>query len=258
MKSLAFSLLFVLLTAVAKAENLRSNTNRALETSDQDESFHEQALKAADEQEETIVRASLEEPNPNDTGHRFSKFEMVEGKSKPEMKASSYPMSLEVSTMLRFYSNAYSVVTDNDFEMRNHDVTHYIEKVGGYPPRPSKDPQDPYWQQFRYVAETQLLRRDDQLPDDWYPPDLWKGLSAYEVAELVHDEYPGQNQAKLLEYFFVYDRIELDYDILPFRCIDDFIGMEVRLAALNTWAITSECIEAVVLYLLLCRAPDLT
>ena len=36
------------------------------------------------------------------------------------------------------------------------------------------------------------------------------------------------------------DGIKLDYDILPFRCRDDFIGTDVRLAGLNTWSITSK------------------
>jgi len=31
--------------------------------------------------------------------------------------------------------------------------------------------------------------------------------------------------------------IKLDYKIFPFRCLQDFIGTEVRLAALNTWSI---------------------
>jgi len=34
--------------------------------------------------------------------------------------------------------------------------------------------------------------------------------------------------------------LKLDYDILPFRCREDFIGTEVRLAALNTWSIMSK------------------
>ncbi len=36
------------------------------------------------------------------------------------------------------------------------------------------------------------------------------------------------------------DGIKLDYDVLPFRCRDDFIGTNVRLAGLNTWSITSK------------------
>lgn len=36
------------------------------------------------------------------------------------------------------------------------------------------------------------------------------------------------------------DGIKLDHDILPFRCREDFIGTDVRLAALNTWSITSK------------------
>jgi hypothetical protein len=41
----------------------------------------------------------------------------------------------------------------------------------------------------------------------------------------------------MIDSFLKNGGIELDYDILPFRCRDDFIGTKVRLATLNTWAI---------------------
>ena len=175
---------------------------------------------------------------------------MYDGKEKPNMQSTSaYPMSQEVSTLLRFHSNAYSVVTPQDYEMKHHDVTHYIEKVGGYPARPTTDLNGEYWDHFRFVCEMQLLRREGKLPSDpkiWTPPDLWANDDAYTVAEKVHDEYPGENQAALLAQWFANGRrtIQLDNSILPFRCVEDFIGTEVRLAALNTWAITSTLIHA--------------
>lgn len=62
-------------------------------------------------------------------------------------------------------------------------------------------------------------------------------------------QYPGENQAKMIESFINSDEgIQLDYDIVPFRCKEDFIGTNVRLAALNTWSITSKFIRRRVLF----------
>jgi hypothetical protein len=172
----------------------------------------------------------------DDSGLRYQKFVMYENRTKP---VATYPMPKELSTELRYYSNAYSVVTREDYEMRGHDVTKYIQKVGGYPARPSSDE---YWENFRFVCQVQKLRREGELPSDpkiWTPPDLWKDDDVYIVAEKVRDEYPGANQAALLSSWFANGRrtIQLDYSILPFRCMDDFIGTEVRLAAMLSWAI---------------------
>ena len=222
-----------------RSRELEKSPDEDEASSDEDKAFHSQAEKA----QKANTAYAPEQISPKDTGHRFGKFEMYDGKSKPNMQyTNAYPMSMEVSTLLRFYSNCYSLMTDQDYRMKHHDVEKYIDAVGGYPPRPTSDPNDEYWDQFRFVCQVQVERKGGKLPSDpkvWTAPDLWQGLTPYEVAEKVHDEYPGDNQAKLLEWLIVNTGIELDYDILPFRCRDDFIGTEVRLAALNTWAITS-------------------
>lgn len=239
---------------IVQAQKVSSSLRgRELEVSPDDalleEATYSQALKATDEQ--TASSESAEATDPQDQGHRFDKFEMYDGEEKPNMQSTSaYPMSQEVTTLLRYHSNAYSVVTPQDYRMKGHDVTHYIEKVGGYPARPTTDRNSEYWAQFKFVCEMQLLRRQGKLPDDakiWTPPALWENDDAYKVAEKVHDEYPGENQANLLAQWFGYGRttIQLDEAILPFRCVEDFIGTEVRLAALNTWAITSTLIHAI-------------
>lgn len=216
--------------------------NRGLESSDSNvESFHSEALKAQADVSSTTLNG--EEPDPNDTGDRFEKFTMYDDKEKPNMQSvDAYPMSEDVSYLLSYHSDCHSVMTDGDYRMKDHDIEKYIDAVGGYPPRPSTDPYDEYWKEFRFVCRVQLERKRGNLPSDpdvWTPPDLWKDYNVTEVAEAVHDEYPGDNQAKLIEWFIINTGIKLDYSILPFRCRDDFIGTEVRLAALNTWAITS-------------------
>ena len=100
------------------------------------QTFHLQSLKAQE------VRATNSTGNKGqDIGVRFNKFTVYENKAKPDLQAKDYPMAEQLSTLLRYYSNAYSVVTTHDYEMKGHDVEKYIEVVGGYPPRPSTDPQ---------------------------------------------------------------------------------------------------------------------
>ena len=67
-------------------------------------------------------------------------------------------------------------------------------------------------------------------------PDLWSTLDIHQIAQAVHDEYPGYNQEKLLEWLWS-EGVQIDTDILPFRSNLDFIGLQVRLADLNTWEI---------------------
>jgi len=180
-----------------------------------------------------------------DMGCRFNKFTMYPEYEGPdfELKAPDYPLSDEMAHTLSYESNAYSVVTKNDFRMEGHDVEHYIAAAGGYPPRPSPDPDAPYWPELKEVTQRQLDRRDGKLPpvSILNPPKLWKSFNVTEVAEAVHDEYPGTHQGNMINSMIVSEEgLKLDYDILPFRCREDFIGTEVRLAALNTWSIMSK------------------
>jgi len=125
-------------------------------------------------------------------GYRFNKFEMSPDYDGPGvvLKAPDYPLSTEMAHTLSYESNAYSVVTGNDFEMEGHDVKHYIEAVGGLPDRPSPDPDAPYWTVFREVVERQLERLDGKLPPAslYHAPKIWENYTVTEVAEAVHDE----------------------------------------------------------------------
>lgn len=143
----------------------------------------------------TTVKYSNPEPRNApavDMGYRFNKFEMYpeyEGEGVI-LKAPDYPLSEDMARTLSQSSNAYSVVTGNDFRMRDHDVKHYIDLAGGVPPRPSPDPKAAYWQEFKQVVERQLDRRNGELPPESILklPTLWNGYNAVQVAEAVHDE----------------------------------------------------------------------
>lgn len=174
---------------------------------------------------------------------RFNKFNMYENRVKPTLTAADYPLSEALARTLSYGSNAYSVVTSADYRMKGHDIEHYIEAVGGYPARPSKNPNSPYWRAFKIVVKRVRARQLGQLPPKsaFHPPRLWAKLNATEVAQAVHDEYPGHHQSKMIASFITSEEgLKIDHDIIPFRCREDFIGTDVMLAALNTWSITSK------------------
>lgn len=125
-------------------------------------------------------------------GFRFNKFTMYPEYSGPDftLSANDYPLSEEMALTLSFESNAYSVVTENDVRMKDHDIEHYIEAVGGYPPRPTKNPSGQYWQELKEVVKRVRGRQLGKLPPRgiFRPPRLWENFNATEVAEAVHDE----------------------------------------------------------------------
>ena len=130
--------------------------------------------------------------NADDMGLRFNKFQMYPDYEGPNftLKAPDFPLSNETAPILSYESNACSVVTDYDFKMKGHDIKHYIEAVGGEPPRPSSNPDSPYWPLFREVTQRQIERREGKLPpsSDYVAPKLWENFSVAEIAEAVHNE----------------------------------------------------------------------
>jgi len=118
------------------------------------------------------------------------------------------------------------------------DVEDYIGRMGGAPTYPDADPNHPFWQDFREVVDAQVLRVDNNaIASDLILPDLWTalGMDAYDVAEAVHDEYPGFWQAELIKSL-VSQGVAADPNIFQFRSVNDFIGSIIRYAELNTWA----------------------
>jgi hypothetical protein len=67
-------------------------------------------------------------------------------------------------------------------------------------------------------------------------PDIWTGKSLDDVAEAVHGEHPASHPLELVKTFFDQQDLQIDYDILPFRSQRDFVGLEVRMADMMTWA----------------------
>lgn len=136
---------------------------------------------------------SSEESSGVDIGYAFNKWTMYPSEYDGEpftLTREDYPLDDDMAHTLAYKSNAYSVVTQKDVRMEDHDVTHYIEGVGGLPPRPTTDPKDPYWNEFKEVVKRSRGRQLGRLPPAgiFRPPRLWENFNATEVAEAVHDE----------------------------------------------------------------------
>ena len=87
------------------------------------------------------------------------------------------------------------------------------------------------------ITMLQIGRRSNMNPGTILrAPDLWDGMDIHGVADAVHDEYPGQLQQHLIEWLWS-QNVTLDTDIIPFRSKSDFVGRNVAMASLNTWAI---------------------
>jgi hypothetical protein len=87
------------------------------------------------------------------------------------------------------------------------------------------------------ITMLQLGRQFDMHPGTVLRlPDLWADMDVHAVCEAVHDEYPGETQAELIQWLWS-QNVSLDTDIIPFRSKSDFVGRNVAMTSLNTWAI---------------------
>ena len=156
------------------------------------------------------------------------------------LRSKDYPICCELGEILRSETFASSVVLENDHELQGgENAEYYIQELGGPPLHPNTDVCSPFWDDFEHVLNVQMLRRRNVEPSRLARfPDLWRGKNIHQIAEAVHDEYPGENQQEMIEWLWS-QGVELDTDIVPFRSKRDFIGMEIRMADLNTWAINA-------------------
>jgi hypothetical protein len=123
---------------------------------------------------------------------------------------------------------------------------------GGLLSFPSSNSSAGFWDDFMEVLEIQedRLAGDVATADLMVLPDIWAGKNLTAVADAVHDEYPASHHVELMKTFFG-QGLTIDYNILPFRSQRDFIGLEVRMADLVTWAfaavVSASIIESVML-----------
>ena len=175
-------------------------------------------------------------PPAGDLNIRFNKFANLDGSSFRTLGMEDYPIEGATGVTMKTTTNAISVVTPDDYELKGAQASRYIEAIEGPPSMPNGDSTNPYWAELAEVTRVQILRRQSADPHDLFGmPDLWSNKDIHDVAKAVHDEYPGHHQVTLIEWLWS-QGVKLDFNIMPKRCEFDFIGMQIRLADLNTWA----------------------
>lgn len=180
-------------------------------------------------------------PPKGDLGIRFGKCNSIIGSGHSlTLTHHSFPVTGKVARILRETSNADSVITSDDADLVGYDIEMYIKQVAADGPTyPNEDPNHPFWDELREVVMAQQHRRKRPLDVEelMVLPELWCGDSLDDVASKVQKEYPGFHQQNLLASFFQ-DGVKIDYSIFPFRSMVDFVGGPVRMAELNTWAVS--------------------
>jgi len=177
-----------------------------------------------------------------DLGVRFNKITFIDNNNNEPsdwqpLGPDDYPMSGSTAATLMDETNAASVMVAGDYELHGKISMPYINALGGLPSYPEDDPEAPYWVELEHVTDVQLHRRENGNPSTFMTlPDLWNSFDIHEVAEAVHDEYPGSLQVDLIISLWQ-QGVELDHSVLPFRCRNDFLRSIVGPADLNTWAI---------------------
>mmetsp|Transcript_19912 Transcript_19912/g.33064 ORF Transcript_19912/g.33064 Transcript_19912/m.33064 type:complete len:312 (-) Transcript_19912:9-944(-) len=175
----------------------------------------------------------------DDLDVRFNKVVMiydVPGTDLP-LTSAHYPINADTFRWLR-YSSAYSVTFPGSCMECDWDLAELVETIGGPPTHPTSDESDPYWEELNHVVEIQHLRRQGVAPSTLMPlPDLWIDLTIEQVAESVHNEYPGKAHVALLETMDQAREIVLDYNVIPFTSVVEFVRGMVMIADLVTWAI---------------------
>jgi hypothetical protein len=173
-----------------------------------------------------------------DLGIRFNKFKMTDDYIGFPVKLDwrNFPLDEDMAYKLSHYSTVQSLVMPDDYEVKEVCIEHYIDAVGGYPVFPERDPNSPFWQELQEVVNAQKMRIQGRIPSFFVLPDTWKGYTADQVADAVHNEYPGFNHIFLIESLFA-EGLEIDHTCTPFRSKYDFIGEQVRLSTLNTWSV---------------------
>jgi len=193
---------------------------------------------------------------------RFNKFEphnfriitlANKGNVKFPLRAADYPVREETATVLRCTTTADSVVVPGDVQLPEGEKEHSYWKKDPIthavidPVYPG-DKDGDFWHELKHVVDVQIARVKDNsisavntMPEfskNFVLPAIWKerGFNLEDVARAVQGEYPASVQATFIETVYK-NGGDIDSDLCPpFRSQKDFIGKQVRMAAINTWA----------------------
>jgi hypothetical protein len=150
---------------------------------------------------------------------------------------SDYPIAAAKAILLKTETFADSVVTSDDYQVFRATPEEWMTLLKP-PSYPSDDAIAPFWNELRHVIRAQIARRNGDDPatlSRW--PDLWSDFDLEDIAKAVKGEYPASLQQQLIVQLFSQGEMEMDRNMTQFRSMVDFVGTQIRIAALNTWAI---------------------
>ncbi|KAG7370516.1 hypothetical protein IV203_019086 [Nitzschia inconspicua] len=147
-----------------------------------------------------------------------------------------YPLPAAKAAVLKTQTLGDSVIVPGDHQLFGALPDEWLSRVKP-PTYPQADPNAPFWRELRSVIRSQKKRRSSDPPSDlsrW--PDTWSSFDLEDIAAAVDAEYPASLQQSLIMQTFADGGFQMDKSIVEFRSVRDFIGNQVRIAALNTWA----------------------
>ena len=167
-----------------------------------------------------------------DLGIRFNKVKL-----NITLGPDDYPISKSTARLLGD-SDGASVVQVDCFECTpGVALPDLVRSVGGLPTHPSRNSSSPYWKELREVVMTQRLREQNMDPHTIMPlPKAWWNYTIADVAEAVHDEFPGSHHVTLIQQLLK-EGAKIDRSIIPSESKIEFLRGPVMLGDLNTWAI---------------------
>lgn len=141
-----------------------------------------------------------------------------------------FPLTESDITILRQNSNSISVVSG---ECTGPEIENIIANLGSlYPPSHPEDQE--FWTKFAEVANVQRARQtSNALLDVNMPfsslPKLWQTFDTNQVAEAVHDEFPGVYHGQMITQWLT-DKSLKPSSIIPKNGQIDFLRGEVFLS----------------------------
>ena len=196
---------------------------------------------------------------------RYEKFGWYEGDDLAKVPASDkhkcfpggkpikveFPIDKDSAYCLRTYSNSVSVKNYNVFkgecssQLDFKDLIDELRTLNVYPPLQPED--KAFLTEFAEVVRAQKLlklRKDNPCMTDPLPQvmkamtQLWKGFSILDVAEAVHDEFPGIYHNQMIANWLATPGNAVFYnDIIPKTGNKDFIRGPVMLSQMIGYAI---------------------
>lgn len=175
-----------------------------------------------------------------DLGIRFNKITFAEGiiplMATTPLGPQDYPICPETADWLRD-SQAVSVTAPYDCDECDIPLGELIQAAGGWPTHPTSSNNIAFWDELFEVVQAQEYRLRDEDPEKLLKlPAIWTNYTIHDVAEAVHDEFPGSHHVNLILQL-LREGADIDRSVLPALSSAAFVRGVVALSDLNTWAV---------------------